>query len=69
MLKTRNFFAELDEFEQYSKERKDSLRSFGTINKIDPTVVDEFTDEMVLPQGVQTLSSHMQEALVPVAVS
>ena len=44
------FFAELDEFEKYSKERKHSLRSFGTINKIDPTVLDEFTDEMVLPR-------------------
>ena len=32
-------------------------------------VLDEFTDEMVLPQGVETLSSHMREALVPVAVS
>ena len=36
---------------------------------MDPTVLDEFTDEMVLPQGVETLSSHTQEALVPVAVS
>ena len=73
MLKNRKnskfFFAELDEFEKYSKERKDSLRSFGTINKIDPTVLDEFTDEMVLPRGVETLSSHTREALVPVAVS
>ena len=69
IVKIVNFFAELDEFEQYSKERKDSLRSFGTINKIDPTVVDEFTDEMVLLRGVQTLSSHTWEALVPVAVS
>ena len=69
IIKIVNFFAELDEFEQYSKERKDSLRSFGTINKIDPTVLDEFTDEMVLPRGVQTLSSHTREALVPVAVS
>ena len=66
IVKIVNFFAELDE---YSKERKDSLRSFGTINKIDPTVLDEFTDEMVLLQGVQTLSSHTREALVPVAVS
>ena len=32
-------------------------------------VLDEFTDEMVLPRGVETLSSHMREALVPVAVS
>ena len=32
-------------------------------------VLDEFTDEMVLPQGVETLSSHMLKALVPVAVS
>ena len=32
-------------------------------------VLDEFTDEIVLPQGVETLSSHTREALVPVAVS
>ena len=32
-------------------------------------VLDEFTDEMVLLWGVETLSSHTQEALVPVAVS
>ena len=62
-------FAELDEFEQYNKGRKDSLRSFGTINKIDPMILDEFTDEMVLLSDVQRLSFHMWEALVPVAVS
>ena len=62
-------FAELDEFEQYNKERKDSLRSFGTINKINPMILDEFTDEMVLLSDVQRLSFHMWEALVPVAVS
>ena len=32
-------------------------------------VLGEFTDEMLLPRDVETLSSHTREALVPVAVS
>ena len=60
---------EEEALEEKGKERKKSMRSFETIYKIDPTIVDEFTDELALPRGVQNISSHTRDGIVPVAVS
>ena len=57
------------EFEVTRKRRKESLRQFDTLFRIDPTIQDEFTEEVPLPRLEKNLSSHTKTALWPTVVS
>ena len=69
-IKNRKLFSEAEqEFEEGRKRRKESLRAFDTLFKIDPTIIDTFTEEVALPRVEKNLSSHRKTALWPMAIS
>ena len=69
-IKNRKLFSEAEqEFEEGWKRRKESLRAFDTLFKIDPTIMDTFTEEVALPRVKKNLSSHTKTALWPMAIS
>ena len=69
-IKNRKLFSEAkQEFEEGQKRRKESLCAFDTLFKIDPTIIDTFTEEVALPRVEKNLSSHMKTALWPTAIS
>ena len=69
-IKNRKLFSEAEqEFEEGQKRRKESLRAFDTLFKIDPTIMDTFTEEVALPRVKKNLSSHTKTALWPMAIS
>ena len=69
-IKNRKLFSEAEqEFEEGWKRRKESLCAFDTLFKIDPTIMDTFTEEVALPRVKKNLSSHMKTALWPMAIS
>ena len=69
-IKNHKLFLEAEqEFEVTRKRRKESLRQFDTLFRIDPTIQDEFTEEAPLPRLEKNLSSHTKTALWPTAVS
>ena len=69
-IKNRKLFSEAkQEFEEGWKRRKESLCAFDTLFKIDPTIMDTFTEEVALPRVEKNLSSHTKTALWPTAIS
>ena len=69
-IKNHKLFSEAEqEFEEGQKRRKESLRAFNTLFKIDLTIMDTFTEEVALPRVEKNLSSHMKTALWPMAIS
>ena len=58
-----------EEFEEGRKRRKESLRVFNTLFRIDPMIMDKFTEEVALPRVEKNLSSHTKTALWPTAIS
>ena len=69
-IKNRKLFSEAaEEFEEGRKRRKESLRAFDTLFRIDPTIMDKFTEEVALPRVEKNLSSHTKTALWPTAIS
>ena len=69
-IKNRKLFSEPEqELEEGWKRRKESLCAFDTLFKIDPTIIDTFTEEVALPRVEKNLSSHMKTALWPMAIS
>ena len=69
-IKNHKLFSEAaEEFEEGRKRRKESLCAFDTLFRIDPTIMDNFTEEVALPRVEKNLSSHTKTALWPTAIS
>ena len=69
-IKNCKLFSEAEEeFEEGQKRRKESLCAFDTLFKIDPMIMDTFTEEVALPRVEKNLSSHTKTALWPMAIS
>ena len=69
-IKNRKLFSEAaEEFKEGRKRRKESLRAFDTLFRIDLTIMDNFTEEVALPRDEKNLSSHTKTALWPMAIS
>ena len=65
------------EEKEESKKRKESLRKFDTLLRVDPTIDDEHTDEFIIPRGAEKfldvekgeqLSTHTRYAIIPRAI-
>ena len=68
--KNHKLFSEAEqEFKEGRKRRKESLRAFNTLFKIDLTIMDTFTEEVALPRVEKNLSSHTKTALWPMVIS
>ena len=69
-IKNRKLFSEAtEEFKEGRKRRKESLCAFDTLFRIDPMIMDKFTEEVALPRVEKNLSSHTKAALWPMAIS
>ena len=69
-IKIRKLFSEAkQEFEETWKKRKESLRQFNTLFRIDLTIQDAFTEEVALPRVEKELSSYTKTELWPTAIS
>ena len=67
MKKTTNhklfiYAEEQAEAEEKSKRRKESMRHFPTLFKVDPTIVDECTEEILLERAEEKRIRRINEA-------